>query len=156
MKVKDLLVENNTFKQMAKENRERKKAAREAEIAANKAHRAASAAAKKAKKVKDDVGLHAKVIDAISMSFPDGDPSDHFMGYLNRNDLDMSDVNRVMRKFEGVDYYKYLSRMWDDTARDRMHDANRDIENGKEPDQSDFYTWKKGDKKVTPSDNPWK
>lgn len=150
------LNENNTFKQMAKENRERKKAAREAAEAAEKAHRAAASTAKKAKKVKDDVALHTKVIDAISMSFPDGDPIDHFMGYLNRNDLDMSDVNRVMKKYEKRDYYRYLSDMWDDVAKDAAHWANSRIEDGKDPEDSPYYTWKKGDKKVTLVQNPWK
>lgn len=155
MKVKELF-ENNTFKQMAKENRERKKAAREAELAAEKAHRAATRTVKKTKKAKDDVALHMKVIDAIGMSFPDGDPFDHFSGYLNRNNLDMSDVNRVMKKFERRDYYKYLSDMWDGVAGDAKSYANSMIEDGHEPQNSPYYHWKKGDKQVTLEPNPWK
>ena len=120
------------------------------------AERAEAKKAEKEEKEKLDSQLYHKVVDAIGNSFPDGDPMDHFMDWMDRKGLDMKDVDRVFKKYEGKSYYRYLANMWDDYAGDNMADANSEIAAGKKPASSAFYHWDGKSKKVTKEKNPWK
>ena len=120
------------------------------------AERAEAKKAEKEEKEKLDHKLYNKVIDAISNSFPDGDPMDHFMDWMERNGMDMKDVDRVMKKYEGKSYYRYLANMWDDYAADTIADAKSRIAAGKKPESSNFYYFDEKTGKLTKEKNPWK
>lgn len=112
------------------------------------------AAARKEHKQATDQWLLNKIDNAISSSFPDGDPADYLMGDLERHGVTMDDVNRVIRKREGrkvKGFYDYLAGMWDDTQADAIHDAK----NGHGTNDSVFYRLD-DDGTVHPEANPWK
>jgi len=149
MKVAELL--ENAFKQWAQENKDRKQKERAAGKEHEKNFRVKQRQQNAEAKLAADRKLLQKIEDAISNSFPDGDPFDHFSSYLRHNDLDMSDVNRVVRKAHGVDYHRHLARMWDEVASQAIHDAK----NGHVETHSAFYDVDK-DGKITRAPNPWK
>lgn len=70
-----------------------------------------------------DYDIVAAGEDAIGQSFPDGDPSDHLRDYLDKHDLDWTDVNAAFKKIHKKEFYAYLADMWDDHAADALHDA---------------------------------
>jgi hypothetical protein len=82
----------------------------------------AKAAAKKAN-AQTAFQIVAAGEDAIGQSFPDGDPSDYLRDYLDKHDLEWSDVNAAFKKVHKKEFYPYLADMWDDHARDALHDA---------------------------------
>lgn len=100
----------------------------------------------------DSFEIWRKASAAISNSFPDGDPIDHLLSFMNRYNLSMDDIDRAVRKHEKVKggFYAWLAGMWDDTQGDQIHDAK----NGHIDDNSPFYHVE-GDK-IVPADNPWK
>ena len=76
--------------------------------------------------------------DAVSSTFPDGDPFDHLMPKLRQlglNDNNMMEwLDAATKKHLGMNgYYKYLAAVWDDFARD----------------SGDILG-------IKPEDNPWK
>jgi len=149
MKLQELC-ESTTFKQWAAENKAKLKALKVKKPAAEKP-------AKKSKaehREHLDTVLLSKVEAAISTSFPDGDPMDHFINFLEHHNLSIKDVDRVMRKRYGTSYNGYLVSAWADTARDNISDAKRELAAGKQPHHSAFYTVKDG--KVVAEPNPWK
>ena len=98
--------------------------------------------------------IYHKVEDAVGQSFPDGDPIDHFSGWLRKNGFTMDDVDAAFKKNTKSTYYQYLANMWDDHAGDRIADAKNNVKRGGTPDDSPFY--KVEDGKVNATDNPWK
>jgi hypothetical protein len=102
-----------------------------------------------------DVALLNKVENAISNSFPDGDPMDWFVGFLEKHNLDLSDVDRVMKKQYGRTYDQYQIDMWDSFAADSEHDANMMISQGQDPGSSPFWSWDGKSPKVELEPNPW-
>jgi hypothetical protein len=143
------------YGQMADENKARMKKIRDEEKLRKKIEKAewnrkyGAAAQKKQSKAArmalDDVLLN-KVENAISNSFPDGDPIDWFSGFLHKHDLDLSDVDRVMKKRYGRTYDQYQIDMWDSFAADSASDANTYIAQGQDPGDSPFWRWD-GDRK---------
>lgn len=94
-----------------------------------------NASEEKAKKL---LTISQYIEDAVSNTFPDGDPFDHLMPKLRR--LGLNDNNKMewldaaTKKHLGMkSYYDYLAAVWDDFARD-----SGDILN------------------IKPEDNPWK
>ncbi len=92
-----------------------------------------------------------KVVDVIGNSFPDGDPIDYLIPYMEKNGITMKEINAAVRKYERVDFYQYLSRLWDESAADQIHDAK----NGHIDDNSPFYNVDKN-QNIVPAQNPWK
>jgi hypothetical protein len=101
--------------------------------------------------------VYGIVMDAISSSFPDGDPIDHYARKVERlgvKDYHVGEVvNKAMKKYgRGVEkkgVYEYLAVMWDEMAKDAMHDAKNGHE-AREP----FVRMVKGVPEL--QDNPWK
>lgn len=119
--------------------------------------------ASKAAKEELDRELHRRITNAISSSFPDGEPLDRVESFLRRHDLDIKDVDRVMKRFEKTTYNGYLADMWDDFASDSVADAKADLANGHVPQDSAFFrvTGTDGNKftgkeKIVMNGNPWK
>lgn len=155
MKVSELFeAHKSIYARMAAENRARKQKEREEAKKAEAARKTAKKQQSKIEKERLEAQIFTKVEDAISMSFPDGDPFDHLVHWLNARDLTMDDVNRVLKKKIGITYDKYLSRMWDDAAADAVSDAEMMLSNGKTPHDSPFYHVADG--KVVREPNPWK
>ncbi len=123
MKLEELHEGRGWAADMARENRERHRKAREAAKAEEKAYLAAQRAKEKAaqpKKLTIDQIYH-KVVDATSESFPDGEP---LLGnWMRKHDLEMSDIDRAFKKKEGVDYHGYMVRLWDEHADQALHDV---------------------------------
>jgi hypothetical protein len=72
-----------------------------------------------------------EVENAIGNSFPDGDPIDSLHDYMDKHDVTMDEINLAVKKNvmgrgrgkKNYGMYDYLADMWDDMARDRLHDA---------------------------------
>jgi hypothetical protein len=103
------------------------------------------------RKVKPNLDvLYQKGLDAIGDSFPDGDPIDRLGPWLSKQGFDFEDMNKAFRKHEKKDFYAYLAHMWEDMARDQLHDAK----NGHADENSVFYHQNdQGDWVL--ADNPW-
>lgn len=95
----------------------------------------------------------SKVELAISNSFPDCDPIDLLLPWMDRNKIDMSTIDAVVRKHnKGVKgLYDLLGQIWDDMQGDQLHDAS----NGHIDDSSPFYSVS-DDAVVIPKSNPWR
>ena len=65
-----------------------------------------------------------KAEDAVGQSMPDGDPMDYLSGWMRRNNVTMDDVNRAAKKNGYKDFYDYAAGVWDDLAKDALHDAH--------------------------------
>ena len=98
-------------------------------------------------------------IDAISSSFPDGDPIDHMIPVLRKMGVDRYEVgdtiNAAMKKHgHGVEkkgIYPYMDSMWKEMAQDALFDAKSVMQRtGKEYD-SPFITYKDGKPVAKPS-----
>lgn len=118
---------------------------------------------KKAAKDELDRELHRRVTNAISSSFPDGEPLDRVESFLRLHDLDIKDVDRVMKRFEKNTYTGYLADMWDDFAADSVADAKAELARGQVPQETPFFyvTGTDGNKftgkeKIVMNGNPWK
>jgi hypothetical protein len=110
-----------------------------------------------------DRELHRRITNAISSSFPDGEPLDRVESFMRKNDLDIKDVDRVMKRFEKTTYNGYLADMWDDFAADSASDAKAELARGHVPQDSPFFrvTGTDGNKftgkeKIVMNGNPWK
>lgn len=155
MKLTDLFeAYKNQYAAMAAENRARAKKQREEERAAEKARKDAAKGASKDAKAKLENHLYAKAMDAVGQSFPDGDPMEMILPWMNRNNLTIKDLDRVFKKHDGVTFHKYLAVMWDQYAGQAVFDA----EHGHVDHNSAFYTVKKGEDKTRFErlPNPWK
>ena len=102
--------------------------------------------------------LYLDGMDAIGSSFPDGDPIDHMLDTLNRNNWTTHEIDLAFKKYghghEKKGFYAAVEGMWDDMQPDQMHDANIDLKAGRTPNRSAFYDIVDG--KVVASRNPWK
>jgi hypothetical protein len=128
-------------------SREMAKKAKERE----KEDKAWSALDKKKAKV-DLAAVYRKTIDAISSSFPDGDPIDHLIPILSKMGVDRYEIgdtiNAALKKHgHGVEkkgMYAYMGSMWNDMAQDALYDAKTVMDKtGKEYD-SPFIDYKDG------------
>jgi hypothetical protein len=92
-----------------------------------------------------------KVQDAMQF-FPDGDPLDHLIPYLNKWEIDMTMVDAAVREFTHSKhgYSEWLSATWHELQRQAIGDAKR----GHVDRDSVFYTVN-ADGKIKRSDNPW-
>ena len=103
--------------------------------------------------------LHMVVIDAISQSFPDGDPYDQIYPYAKRLfGLDeWDDASKYITAAVKMENPKYkdlsdwLASMWDDYSADSCHDAR----NGHIDNNSPFYRVGPNGE-IEPEDNPWR
>jgi len=133
-------------KELAAKNREKKAAERAAKVP----YKAPSYANPKPKKLTAEQ-IFYRAEWAISQSFPDGDPADYLVPWLEKHNLYMDDVHRAFRKLgKGKDFYSYLAGMWEDFQGDQIHDA----EHGHADDNSVFYNVE-ADGSITPKANPW-
>ena len=105
-----------------------------------------------AKAVKPSLdAIYIRGQDAISQSFPEGDPIDYLSPYLRVNGLTFEDVNKAFNKNEKKDFNSYLAKMWDDSALDAISDAKYKVIGESSP----FYTIEEN-KTITVKNNPWK
>src|SRR5271170_5878604 len=118
MKVSELLEGRGWAADMARENRERHRKEREAAKAEEKARAAAERERNKPAKKPSLDEIHSKVMNAVSDTFPDGEPLDPIRKWMDRNDIDLNDIDKAFKKFEKKDFYGYLAVMWDDFADD--------------------------------------
>jgi hypothetical protein len=116
---------------MARENRERKKKEREAAKAEEKARKARLASVERhlAKKQNEKLTtgeIFRKISDAISQSFPDGEPNFH--AWMDRNNITMKDVDKAFRLHSGAKSYDdYMRTMWDESADQVISDAKHEL-----------------------------
>lgn len=104
-----------------------------------------------------------KVETVISNTFPDGDPIDHLIPWMEKNKVTMDVINAAVKKHAKVkDMYAYLASMWDDMASDAMHDANMMLNKGKVPEFNPFidivnrdHQGFTGKEKAVKNPNPW-
>jgi hypothetical protein len=149
----------SVFGRMADENKARLKKEREEERARKKAEKAEwnrkYGTPKKVSKKALYGEFADKILSAISNSFPDGDPMDYFINYMQRNNLTMDDAEKAMKQATGRSYDHYLIDMWDSFAADSAYDANGSISRGQDPGDSPFWTWDGKSPKVELEPNPW-
>ena len=97
------------------------------------------------------IKIHHKGLGFIGNSFPDGDPIDSFHPWLKKNGYTMDDANAAFKKYEKTDFYGYQARMWEEHAKDAIHDAK----NGHvHAHHWAYHTDDNG--KIIPNPNPWK
>jgi hypothetical protein len=115
-------------------------------------------AVKAPRKLKDDK-YYRHILNTVEGSvgnvFPDGDPIDRLHAWMERNNVRMDDINRAFRKFEGKSYDAYIADMWDDHADDALHDAEMDLEDGKDISKERSPFWKLEDGVPKLNENPW-
>ena len=105
-----------------------------------------------------------KVETVIGNTFPDGDPIDHLIPWMEKTKVTMDQINAAVKKHaKAKDMYAYLADMWDDMASDAMHDANMMLNKGKIPDHNPFvdiinkdHHGFTGKEKAVKRPNPWK
>lgn len=108
---------------------------------------------------KDLKMLYDRGIEAIGSSFPDGDPIDHMLRYLDPKHWTTDEIDQAFKKFghgyEKKGFYATVEGTWDDFSSDTIADAKMELSQGKKPDSnSPFFDIKDG--KVVPKKNPWK
>jgi|SRR5271157_2728339 len=126
MKLLQLLEGRGWAADMARENRERHRKEREAFHAEEKARKAAEREKAKPKKTP----LHTiwlKVNQAISDTFPDGDPLDYIHNWMVRNNVTIADVNKAFRDNGDTGFYPYMKSMWDEHASQAISDARHEF-----------------------------
>jgi uncharacterized protein YaiL (DUF2058 family) len=97
-----------------------------------------------------------KVETAISNSFPDGDPIDHLMGWMEKNNVTMGQIDAAVKKYARVKgMYAYLEQMWDSMQADTVHDAEMALKNNKQFDDNSVFYYFDGEK-IIKNSNPWK
>lgn len=106
---------------------------------------------RKEEKAKRLADISRKVEDAISRAFPDGDPIDYIGPWMQKNNIEMDEVDAAMKAAGHGSYYKYLADMWDDMAGGAVHDAK----SGHIDPNSPFYTVD-DEGVVKKNSNPWK
>lgn len=153
--------EGSAFKKLARKNRERLKAYTDS-VKKEKAEFAAKLKAMKPKappKISDDE-IWARVVSAVTNSFPDGDPIDRIWPFMERNGISMEKVNKLVKKYEGKkDFYAWLAAMWDDTQADQLHDVKMLVSRNRESEidtNSVFFQYDPETKTAKPNENPWK
>lgn len=92
-----------------------------------------------------------KVSGVVGDCFPDGDPIDELIPYMERTGITMKEINRAVKEHSGSkSYNSYLRDLWKDTAADQVHDAR----NGHVDPHSPFYTVE-ANGRIKPTPNPW-
>jgi hypothetical protein len=148
MKFKELFEADTWAKELAKANRE--KAKRETELKKLNKKIAMKPALKTPKLSTEEI--FKQVETSVGNSFPDGDPIDHLIPWMEKNSVTMDQIDAAVKKHAkpAKSMYGYLAIMWDDTSSDAMHDA----QNGHIDSNSPFYRME-NDKPVK-NPNPWK
>lgn len=161
MKVQDLFegrYEDRWAKEKAAANRARAQAEKQKVELERASKKIASKPPKPKKPTSDEI--YQRVENAVNASFADGDPIDHLIPYMERNGLTMEDIDRAVRKHEGLKrggLYTWLAGMWDDFQADTISDVRSALKSKRKPDlqwEGKFFTIE-GDK-VEPTENPWK
>ncbi len=101
--------------------------------------------------------IHRRVENAVSVTFPDGDPIDYVSSWMDQNNVTMDDVDKAFKKIERKTYHRYLGDMWEGLARDSLYDAKRHYnKHGDEPhDPHNGLFWEMGKNGPELNDNPW-
>lgn len=115
--------------------------------------KAAKRAAAKEEKQKLEFKIDTELNMIAAQTLDGVDPSHKLERVQRRYDIDMDDIDRIVRKHnKGTKgFYDMLADMWDDTAGDHVHDAK----NGHVDDNSPFYSVDK-DGNIKPESNPWR
>jgi hypothetical protein len=120
MKVSELFEARGWAADMARENRERNRKARDAAKAEEKERKAqeksrVTASTKKRNEQFSSGAIFRYVSDKISQAFPDGEPEFH--QWMDKYGVTMKDVDKAFKQHSGAKSYDdYMRTMWDESA----------------------------------------
>lgn len=102
-----------------------------------------------------DADIMSRVDGALGSAMDGVDPMDTIGRWMEKNNIDMDRVDKVVNKSEKIKtgLYGYIASAWDDLQADRVSDAKHS-KNKDDHESNEFYRIKDG--KVIPSQNPWK
>lgn len=146
--------ENRAIK---KEIADRERAEREA---IKKHNREIAALDRKAvkKKLSDEESwkVFNKVETVIGNTFPDGDPIDHLIPWMEKTGVTMDQINAAVKKHgKAKDMYAYLAGMWDDSQSGAVYDAEMAVKKNEKPQEPSVFFYFDGEK-IVKNSNPWK
>lgn len=158
MRVSEIVVEGNDAysrwaKQKAAENKARmKKEQDEIKRQRKEFEKRLNGEASSKSKKPDSAEIWRKVEDAAGAAFPDSDPIDRLIPYMEKFGLIIDDLDAAVKKHGGAKSFNdYLAQMWDDYANDQMADAD----NGHIDYNSQFYSVD-DEENIKKNPNPWK
>lgn len=148
------------WQQASTDPKEDRRLDREAATRQKGYERAERALAKKP--VIDLKAVYDKAIQVIGNTFPDGDPIDTMIPWLERRGVQDYQIGETIdaafkKHGHGAEkngMYSYMANMWDEMSADVLQDAIQSVKAGKLPERSPFLDFN-GDK-ITKAPNPWK